>query len=180
MDRPFVKYPLLLFALGVILKLIVLLYGLQQEGLDVFNRMLGIPILLLAAVFLGIRYREGEAPSFLDRAKSGMKAGMIFTVCFSLFSGLYYGQLDPHYFEPLNAERIQALKERKQEAEENEKVQDPLPNMTPEEYHEQLKELTGPLRILTFNLLVFTFFTVAASFLIGLIEHFVQRRARSS
>jgi hypothetical protein len=183
-DRPWLKYPLLLFALGVILKVSVLVYGFQYQPLDQLTRLIGLPLFLIASVFLGVYFQRDDEPSILENAKRGMKSGMVFTLAIALFSFLFYGAMDPDYYEGLNEERVKRLKERKAEAERNEKVEDPLPDQTVADYRKELKKVQetwqGPLAIMTVNLLVYTFLTIVSSLLIAVIERVLMRRQKPS
>lgn len=184
MDRPWLKYPLLLFALGVILKVSVLVYGLHYQPFDQMTRLIGLPVFLFASVFLGIYFLRDDEPSIMENAKRGMKSGMVFTLAIALFSFLFYGAMAPDYYEGLNEERVERLKKRKAEAAENEDVKDPLPDRSVADYRKELKKVQetwqGPLAIMTVNLLVYTFLTVVASLLIAVIERVLMRRQKPS
>lgn len=184
MDRTWLKYPLLLFALGVILKVGVLVFGFQYQPVDQLTRLIGLPLLLLASVFLGIYFLRDDEPSILENAKRGMKSGMVFTLLAALFSFIYYGALDTDYFEGLNKERVERLQKRKAEAENNEQVDDPMPDRSVEDYRKDLEKLQetwqGPLAIMTVNLLVYTFLTVIFSLLMAIIERVLIRRSKST
>lgn len=184
MDRPWLKYPLLLFALGVILKVTVVVYGFHYQPFDQLTRLIGLPLFLIASVFLGIYFLRDDEPSILTNAKRGMKSGMIFTIAIALFSFFFYGVLAPDYYEGLNDERVERLKKRKAEAEENEDVKDPLPDKTVADYRKELEKVQetwqGPLAIMTVNLLVYTFLTIVSSLLIAVIERVLMRRQKAA
>lgn len=113
MNRVWLKYPLLLFALGVILKFLILVYGLEFQALDNLTRLVVLPGFLFAAVFFGIRFQEGGNASILGKAKKGMKSGMAYTVLIALFSWIFYSFLAPDYFERQNERRIERFKQVK-------------------------------------------------------------------
>lgn len=179
MKRPFVLYPLLLFVLGAVLKLTVLVYGLQHQGLDLIARM-ALPLFLLLSVFLGVQYeRREEQGSFFENSKLGLKSGMIFTLCITLFSGLYYGALDPEYYSERNEDLVQGLEEEKERAKTDEDVQDPLPDVTLEEYRKDLQGMTSAYWIMTLNLAFFTFLSLLAALLIAFLRRTLLRNAYS-
>lgn len=99
----------------MILKLFVLLYGLEFQALDNLTRLVVLPGLLFAAVFFGIRFQKGGATSIHGKAKKGMKSGMFYTVLIAVFSWIFYGLLTPDYFERQNERRIQRFKQVKYE-----------------------------------------------------------------
>ncbi len=113
--QPWLKYPLLLFALGVILKLFVLLYGLHYQALDNLTRLVVLPGFLFGAVFFGIRFQENGSATILGKAKKGMKSGMAYAVLIAVFSWIFYSFLAPDYFERQNERRIERFKQVKYE-----------------------------------------------------------------
>ncbi|MFB6257562.1 MAG: DUF4199 domain-containing protein [Flavobacteriales bacterium] len=178
MERSWLKYPLLLFALGVILKLVVHLYGLQYQGLDYLSK-LALPLFLILSVFLAMWEERSLQKGFIDKVKTGMKAGMVFAVLISGFSYVYYGTLDPDYFKMRNERLVRALKKEKEKAGKDPEKRDPMPDKSVKEYRKDLRSSTTPFRVSTLNMLFFTFLSILASLMIGTVEWLLLKRGKA-
>lgn len=193
MERPTVKYPLLLVALGVILKSIVHILGLEHSGGDLLTRFLALPIFLIAASFLAVWFLREKDSSFLDHFKNGLRGAMIYAVLIALFSGLYYGAISPDYFQKVHDKRkakVEKLLEKARNADSKEEldvdfpqdqgVEDLIANLEARKKNlEKSLSYTQPFWVITLNLMVYTVIGILSSLIISLIARYLSPRGSS-
>ncbi len=193
MERPFVKYPLLLVALGVILRSVVHLLGLEHQGADLLTRFLALPLFLIAASFLSIWFERKKDSSFLDHFKNGLRGAMIYAVLLALFSGLYYGSISPEYFQKVHDQRkakVEKLLEKAKNADSKEELdvdfpqgqglEDLIGNL--EARKANLKKslsYTEPFWVVTLNLMVYTVIGILSTLVISLIVRYLSPQVSS-
>ncbi len=104
--------------IGLIGKLTVFMMGIQHLPEVQFYIVVFYLILLLMAVFFGIRqfkFYADKPTAYFDDVKAGVRAGMLFALIIGAITYFYYAKIDPAFFEIKIAKTTDFVREQMKE-----------------------------------------------------------------